>query len=188
MGAIKGEPFIWPHGICMCPCEYRTVPRLLLLVSKGLCPYLFTLVIHVYHIRLDTSIRKHFIAFPLKTRAMLGSTSRLERTQNNCVWRTCSPGASRCSIGETLRTQGSPHAHWPIRASDSCGARDAAPLLLRDTKYLSVKPLLFAFSFFLVALSSDASLRQTRGTRPARQKFVRLSYTIHHDEDDDDCY
>ena len=128
------------------------------------------------------------LRFPLKTRVMLGSTSRLERTQNNCVWRTCNPRASRCSIGETLLTQGSPHANWPIGASDSCGARDAAPSLLRVTKYLSVKPLLFAFSFFLVALSSGASLRQRRGARPARQKFVRLSYTIHHDDDDDDGY
>ena len=61
-------------------------------------------------------------------------------------------------------------------------------MLLRDTKYLSVKPLLFAFSLFLVALSSDTSWRQTRGARPTRQKFVRLSYTTRHDDDDADCY
>ena len=46
--------------------------------------------------------------------------------------------------------------------------------------------MLFVLSLFLVSSSSDASLRQTRGARPARKKFVRLSYTIHRDDDDDD--
>ena len=116
----------------------------------------------------NDSLRFQFKTVYRWVRLDLGLTGLLEQTQNNCFWKPCNPGALLCSVGETLRTQGSPQANWAIGASDSCGVQDTIPLLLSDTTYLSVRPLmLFVLSLFLVALSSDASLRQTRGARSA---------------------